>query len=142
MLYHLVIWSPQYLALQSTIDEVSIEDLSFSDNQGTPLIIKQPKEDYHLEEKFVSQTTRVCSEELVDLHNVHVMIKTNTEVNVIFEYNNAVYGGALYLNKTTISDTRCKLKAKFIDNTATTRGNSVYFASTPRGVIPNCSLFY
>ena len=126
----------------STIDYVSLEDLSFSDNQGSPIVIKQPNEDKTRlsvgGEVLFTNNTGVLGG-ACGLHNVHVMIKTTTEVNVVFENNSAVYGGALYLNKTTISDARCKLKANFINNKATTSGNSVYFASTPQGAIPNCS---
>ena len=95
----------------------------------------------HLKEKYTSQTTQVCLEELVDfkMQNAQVLIHKNTEENIIFDGNTGVYGGALYLNNANISDKTCKMKVKFINNTATASGNSLYFATMPQGVIPNCS---
>ena len=124
----------------STVDEVLIENSSFLGNQGTPLTVTHNEKTYlSLEgEIYFINNTGVfgggCG-----LHNANVMIQRNDEVNIIFQDNSGVYGGAVYLNNTTISDATCKLKVKFINNTAITSGNSVYFATTPRGVLPNCS---
>ena len=130
----------------STLDRLSIEDSNFLNNQGTPLTVKPNKETMNTcmsvkgETHFTNNTGVLGG--ACGLHNVHVMIQPNTEVKVFFKENKGVYGGALYLNNATISDTMCKLKVKFINNTATTSGNLVYFATTPRGVLPNCSFNY
>ncbi len=123
----------------SLVDKIIVEDSSFSDNQGTPLIVKPNRAHLSLKGaiRFTNNTGVLGG--ACELHSVHVTVETNTEVEVIFEGNKGVYGGALYLSNTTISDPTCKLNVKFIYNTATTSGNSVYFATTPRGVLPNCS---
>ena len=125
----------------SMVNKVLIKDSRFSNNQGTPLSVKPNNGKAFLSLKgeihFTNNTGVLGG--ACGLHNVHVVTQknTSTKVKVIFKDNKGVYGGALYLNDTTI--TTCKMKVKFINNTATTSGNSVYFATTPRGVLPNCS---
>ena len=124
----------------SNINEISIQNSSFLANQGTSLLFKKPvgttlslKGEIH----FTNNTGVLGG--ACGLHNTHLTIQTNTEGNIIFEGNTGVYGGALYLDNAIISDKTCKMKVKFINNTATTSGNSVYFASKPQGAVPNCS---
>ena len=124
----------------STVDEVLLKNSSFSDNQGTPLTVKNQKEtslSLKGEIHFTNNTGVLGG--ACGLQNAQVLIHKNTEENIIFEGNTGVYGGALYLNNANISDKTCKMKVKFINNTATASGNSVYFATMPQGVIPNCS---
>ena len=124
----------------SAVYEVFIENSSFLNNQGTPLTVKNKPETYLSlkgEIHFTNNTGVLggaCA-----LHNILMNIQASTEEKIIFEGNTGVYGGALYLNKAIISDRKCKLKVEFINNTATKRGNSVYFATTPQGAVPNCS---
>ena len=122
-----------------TVAKILIEDSSFLNNQGTPLIVKKSdgivfsvKKEIH----FTNNTGVLGG--ACGLHNIHLTIQASTEGKIIFEGNTGVYGGALYLNKAIISDRKCKLKVKFINNTATKSGNSVYFATMPQGVIPKC----
>ena len=112
----------------------------FYGNQGTPLSVKHKEKTYlsFKEEIHFTNNTGVLGG-ACGLHNVHVKIHTNADIKVIFEDNTGVYGGAVYLNNATISDPTCKMKVTFINNTATRSGNSVYFATTPREVLPNCS---
>ena len=124
----------------STVYEVFIENSSFLNNQGTPLTVKNKPETYLTlkgEIHFTNNTGvhgGACG-----LHNIVMKIEASTEGKIILEGNTGVYGGALYLNKAIISDRKCKLKVEFINNTATKSGNSVYFATTPQGAVPNCS---
>ena len=118
----------------SMVDQVSIEDSSFSHNQGTPLTFKPNNKKMQLSlngEIHFTNNTGVMGG-ACNLYNVHIVIETKAEVNVIFEENTGVYGGALYLDDITISDSKCKLKVKFANNFATISGNSVYFATTPQ----------
>ena len=97
----------------STVDEVILKNSSFSDNQGTPLTVKTNQKETSLSLKgeihFTNNTGVLGG--ACGLQNTQVLIHKNTEENIIFEGN----------------------------NTATASGNSVYFATMPQGVIPNCS---
>ena len=121
----------------ANVNQIQIEDSSFSNNQGTALAVT-PKNKTWLsirgENNFINNTGVLGG--ACNLGDVHVMIKTN---RTVFEGNSAVYGGALYLNNTTLSETKCNNKVRFINNTATTSGNSIYFATITRDALPNCS---
>ena len=124
----------------SDVDEILIEDSSFSNNQGTPLKVNDnARTSLSLQEEIHFTNNTGVLGGACGLHNIRLVIQTNTEGNIIFEGNTGVYGGALYLNHAGISDKMCKIKVKFINNTATKSGNSVYFATMARGVVPNCS---
>ena len=122
----------------SGIEEVIIEDSSFSDNQGTPLAIQNYKGQTRMQLNgginFTNNTGILGG--ACRLHPMHFMIESNTEGKIVFEGNSALYGGAVYLNGVII-DGECKMQVKFINNTATTSGNSVYFATMP--LLPFCS---
>ena len=122
------------------VNEIFIENSSFLNNQGTPLTVKSKQETYLTlkgEIHFTNNTGVLggaCA-----LHNMLMKIEASTEGKIIFKGNTGVYGGTLYLNNAIISDRKCKLKVELINNTATKSGNSVYFATVPRGAVPNCS---
>ena len=124
----------------AVVHQIQIEDSSFSNNKGTALAVtpKQNKNKTCLsirgEINFTNNTGVLGG--ACNLDDVHVMIKTNSTV---FEGNSAVYGGALYLNNTALSETKCNNKVRFINNTATTSGNSMYYATITQDALPKCS---
>ena len=124
------------------VDKVLVENSRFLNNQGTPLTVKSNKDKLGMSFKgyirFINNTGVLGG--ACGLYNAHMMIRTNTSSEVIFRDNIGMYGGALYLNNTIISETTCKSKVTFINNTATIIGNSVYFATIPRGALPSCSV--
>ena len=127
------------LVTLSMVDQIQVEDSRFSNNQGTALTVTQINElkTFMTLKSLINFTNNTgVLGGACNLHNVHMMIETN---NSIFEGNSAVYGGALYLNNTKLSETKCNNKVRFINNTATTSGNSIYYATIGRDALPNCS---
>ena len=124
----------------SSVKECFIENSSFLNNQGTPLTVKNRQETYlSLKGEIHFTNNTGVHGGACGLHNILMKIEASSEGKIIFEGNTGVYGGALYLNNAIISDRKCQLKVEFINNTATKSGNSVYFATTPQGAVPNCS---
>ena len=120
-----------------------IRDSTFQNNLGTPLVFEN--EQFHndlcaIRNLLFKANTGVYGGAM-SLYNV--TINSFCKSKILFEKNYAVYGGALYLKGSPslcVCPGKCLTTLEFVDNRATTAGNSVYLASSSQFECQNFSM--
>ena len=120
------------------VDEVHVADVTFTQNLGTPLLI-QTELDLGTIALNLSGTL-IFSENIGLLGGAcafqNVIIDLSSSPVLVFDRNHAVLGGAVYLVYSSIANTTCdEAKIDFIDNTAATAGDAIFFATDPYTII-------
>ena len=128
----------------SNVNTVKIADSNFAYNNGTPITSTYDSTTDKTEFFFTGDILFMHNYGLLGgacfLHNAD--ISTSATATVTFEENTAILGGALYWSNVILSNSACNLEVNFVNNRATTRGNSVYLATPPDHALYslNCSV--
>ena len=120
------------------VDEVHITNVTFMQNLGTPLLIQTEQD---LGKIALSLSGTLTFSENIGLLGgacafQNVIINHSSSPEVVFDRNHAVLGGAMYLVYSSMANTTCnEAKVEFIDNTAATAGDAIFFATDPYTII-------
>ena len=120
------------------VDEVHITNVTFTQNLGTPLLIQTEQD---LGKIVLSLSGTLTFSENIGLLGgacafQNVIIDLSSSPEVVFDRNHAVLGGAMYLVYSSMANTTCdEAKVEFIDNTAATAGDAIFFATDPYTII-------
>ena len=123
----------------SKLMDVVVANSKFTNNHGTPLKVKSDNWETFLVlvgNNTFSNNTGVFGG-ACNLQNV-ILFQSDVKTTVIFQDNKGIYGGALYLAKTT-AECDVNFKLNFFGNKAVTSGNSVYYATSPQDTFLQCS---
>ena len=120
-----------------------IRDSTFQNNLGTPLVFEneQFRNDLCAMRNLSFKANTGVYGGAMSLYNV--TFNSSCKSKILFEKNYAVYGGALYLKDSPslcVCPGKCLTTLEFLDNRATTAGNSVYFASSSQFECQNFSM--
>ena len=123
-----------------------IRDSNFQNNLGTSLVFEneQVNLDLCLMGDLLFDANTGIHGGAMSLYSV--AINSSCQSTIMFKENYAVYGGALYLENSQGSCVcpgahACLTTLEFIDNRATTSGNSVYFATSSSDFDLDCKNF-